>query len=116
MKTRKTRIPSKTSSTLSPAAFLEAARMIGEGEEKYACLALDEVSRSGEEWANSGPECLWFNAVLKPEHESDCSAWYGTARNSYSSVPCGDAITARIIGLCLCAELLKDGFDPYTKD
>ena len=115
MKTRKIRT---SSSTLSPATFLEAARRIGEGEQRYACCALDRASPtqpSRDDYPADSPESLWFNAVLKPEYAENCLPWYSAWANRDSSIPCEDGTTARIIGLCLCAELLKDGFDPYAK-
>lgn len=96
---------------LDPAIFREAARLIAEERERYACCALDRVSV---EWGiplvgSDSPACTWFTKVLMPPDACPWCPWY--AGYGPDDTDEGDRM-ARTLGLLLCAELLEEGFSP----
>ena len=98
---------------LDPKVFVKAAELIADSVESYACCALDTAEDSSD-----GPHCIYFEDVLRPRHLTECRdgdplslntsayvAWYGPTWIDVNR-------HARVIGLLLCAELVKDGFEP----
>jgi hypothetical protein len=97
---------------VDPEVFEEAARLIGEYEQEFACNALRWLQRDeGASPVNKD----YFIAILQP-HDAWC-CWYVLAEEArlYNQ---GDLATldrvrhARVIGLLLCAELAREGFIP----
>ena len=86
-----------------PAVFLEAARRIGEQENAFACCAIEDSAD-----ISALVELDYFRAILKPWGKDPDSAWYGESLLDVEE----PNRTARILGLCLCAQLAKEGFVP----
>ena len=87
-----------------PAIFLEAARLIAQWEEWYACTAIQRAAHGNE----YSIEQKYFCDILQPKHLDTSAAWYGTTAFDFDK----RNQTARILGLCLCASLAKEGFTP----
>lgn len=85
---------------LDPKVFVKAAEYVAIEAEDFACCALDTVENSCE-----GPHCLYFEDALRPREGEHHYAWYGLIIEPSNR-------HARVIGLLLCAELVKDGFEP----
>ncbi len=105
----------------SPSIFLEAARLIGEEQQPFACNALWTASgrtiaetAENPEWFRERdvlPAVRYFTALLRPKTVIGDEAWYGNY-SDYYPVYCLDNRSARIMGLTLCALLVKEGFIP----
>lgn len=78
--------------------------MIGQDEEPFCCSAL--TISLGMSWLTdyNAQEVVYLQDVLQPTGSVKTSAWYGTQSLANQ--------TARILGLCLCALLIAEGFDP----
>lgn len=99
---RKTKSKKVETLFVRPAVFVEAARLIGQWEETYACAALERIS------GYFCPEKRYFIKILKPKGVAAHRPWYG---DKYF---CTANRTARIIGLLLCAQLAKEKFNPWA--
>ena len=90
-------------SEINPKVFLNAARLVGTYQDEFACNAI-------EKWSSiRSIELRYFADVLRPRGQDNVCVWY--ARNNEDSLS-EECRTARIIGLLLCAELVKDKFLP----
>lgn len=96
---------------LDAALFRRAARLIEKDVESYCCNALfiaryrSRHSIPEDGWwdvRDAMPEVKWFTRLYRPADPAPVICWY----ESYPTVP--DTRCARIIGLCLAAELVED--------
>jgi hypothetical protein len=93
--------------TLRPSVFTKAAQLIEEECEDFACLAIEEIA------GTSAPERQFFITTLKPRTDSNglslsrSDPWYSSCFNMQYYY---DERTARILGLLLCAQLVKEGW------
>ncbi len=100
--------------------FEKAAQIIEESGYSFCCNAIAQVynliTADGADWGFARDllaENRYLTAVLKPE--SALTAWYNSEPNVVSWDSNGRLeymTTCRVIGLCLCAELVKEGFVP----
>ncbi len=91
--------------TLRAAVFREAARLVAEQEESCCCFALDRVM-----WGTPDNDAhhIFFRTLLKPRGRF--GYWYGST-GVWEDEDHQRADMARTIGLLLCAELVKDGWE-----
>lgn len=86
---------------VSATAFGEAASRIASRRNDLACIALADVAKC---WSHTRvPEARFFCAVLEPANAN--LFWYGPHSEPTNRM-------ARTLGLLLCAELVKEGFQP----
>lgn len=89
-----------------PTVFLEAARRVGEGA-SFACNAIKNTRSD-----RAPREVAFFEALLMPAVDGDGveiesgEPWYDPLWNAETY----DPVTARIMGLTLCAILAKEGW------
>lgn len=106
-------MPSKKSkpSGLRRSTFLKAAERLASRISGYACNGLYDASfplRGEDDWTEKRdrlPEVVFFCAVLRPRNGVSVGAWYSDSELLYEELN-----NARIFGLLLCAELIRDGF------
>jgi hypothetical protein len=91
--------PTKTK--LSAAVYLRAAQLIKSGREIWGCCAIDKVTGIITDRCQDNPNNHLFMLVTMPEDGG--YAWYGTQ--------CSENTEARILGLLLCAALVRDGWE-----
>lgn len=106
---------------IDPEIFEQAAELIDSGQELYACHAISEAGFRL--YYDNTPETQYFRDVLKPRNATEagdairerfgddrqftfwnCSQFYGDTTKQNQE--------ARILGLLLCAELAREGFEP----
>jgi hypothetical protein len=101
------------SPSLDPKVFVKAAKLLATDDAVcFACCAIDMVA------GIDGPHTRYFEDVTRPRAASECHdetwdslsrcecfPWYGYDWETSNH-------HARVIGLLLCAELVKDGFKP----
>ncbi len=80
--------------------FVEAARLMAEGDEQYACHAICLAVHGPHRSHYQPPERSFFETLLCPPDCDKGYPWYGSDD------------MARTLGLLLCAELVREGFVP----
>ena len=102
-----------TARGLDPAVFMEAARLIETEQQTYGCHALQRAARLNND--DETPETVYFADVLQPPEPRQYSgAWYINPVEGIGPDEDTGELTqsARAMGLCLCALLIVEGFDP----
>ncbi len=94
---------------LKASVFREAARLVAEQEETCCCFALAGAMDTYWSYDTREPHNRFFDRILKPKLVY--GYWYGQRYDGDDPEAHQRADMARTIGLLLCAELVKEGWE-----